>query len=95
MNGINGSNIVGFYTDGYLVSHGFLYNGSTWTTLDMPGAYSTYAFGIDGNHIVGYYDLGELPAGSFLYTIPEPSSLVLFMACLSALMQIRRVKHII
>lgn len=37
----------------------------TWTTLDMPGATETYAYGISGNNIVGeYYNSGRR---SFLY----------------------------
>ena len=27
----------------------------TYTTLDVPGASNTYAYGIDGGNIVGYY----------------------------------------
>jgi hypothetical protein len=46
-------NIVGAYGN-----HGFLYDGTTWTTLDMPGASTTWAFGIDGSNIVGVYRIG-------------------------------------
>ena len=35
--------------------HGFIYNGSTWTNLNVPSAVATYATGIDGTNIVGYY----------------------------------------
>ena len=52
--GIDGSNIVGCYWGADVYWHGFLYNGSSWTTLDMPGAKGTYAYGIDGSKIVGY-----------------------------------------
>ena len=31
----------------------------TYTTLDVPGASSTYAVGIDGSNIVGYYSNGS------------------------------------
>jgi hypothetical protein len=58
--GISGNNTVGLY---YPVAggggfSGFLYNGSTYTTLNDPsGNGGTYAFGISGNNIVGvYYD---------------------------------------
>jgi hypothetical protein len=30
-------------------------HGANWTTLDMPGAVFTYAYGIDGSNIVGTY----------------------------------------
>ena len=53
---IDGNNIVGRYADasGW---HGFLYDGTGYTTLDVPGATHTHAHGIDGSNIVGeYYD---------------------------------------
>jgi hypothetical protein len=54
--GIDGSNIVGSYDDAS-GTHGFLYNGTNWTTFDMPGASETCPSGIDGSKIVGrYYD---------------------------------------
>src|SRR5208337_4579084 len=57
--GISGNNIVGDYYDSSSNEHGFLYNGSTWTTIDDPlasaGVDGTQANGISGNNIVGYY----------------------------------------
>ncbi len=59
--GVSGSNVVGYYRDAAKVAHGFLYDGSTFTTLDDPLASAslkddgTYALGIDGTTIVGYY----------------------------------------
>jgi len=58
INGIDGSNAVGDYGD-YYSRHGFLYDGATLTTIDMPGAASTRINGIDGSNIVGYYDTGR------------------------------------
>ena len=55
--GIDGNNIVGEYDDAGGI-HGFLYNGSTYTTIDIPDAMDTYALGIDGNNIVGDYSRG-------------------------------------
>jgi hypothetical protein len=64
--GIDGSYIVGGYEEASGVGHGFLYNGATWTTLDMPDAYRTWASGIDGSNIVGhYYD--DFGVHGFLY----------------------------
>jgi hypothetical protein len=40
---IDGSNIVGYFHDGSY--HGFSYDGATYTTLDVPGAYGTTAPG--------------------------------------------------
>jgi len=65
--GIDGSNIVGTYGDASGGQHGFLYNGSSWTTLDMPGADATGASGIDGGNIVGDYTDGSGWTYSFLY----------------------------
>ena len=59
--GIDGSNIVGYYTtvnqyQQLTGNHGFIYNGSTFTTIDNPLAGGgTYVTGIDGSNIVGYY----------------------------------------
>jgi hypothetical protein len=50
---IDGDNIVGFYTDTSGVDHGFLYDGTDWTSIDAPGASATYVLGIDGGVIVG------------------------------------------
>ncbi len=54
--GIDGNNIVGAYTDA-TGGHGFLYNGSTFTTLNDPlaGPRATSATGISGGNIVGGY----------------------------------------
>ena len=66
--GIDGKNIVGWYKDasGY---HGFLYNGSTYTTFNVPGATNTNtkAYGISGNNIVGTYQDASLKDHGFLY----------------------------
>lgn len=57
--GIDGSNIVGWYWGwgprGRIEANGFLYDGSTWTTLCVPDASATYVNGIDGTRIVGAY----------------------------------------
>src|ERR1017187_10123244 len=42
---ISGNNIVGYYWNGS-TWQGFLYNGSPYTTLSVPGATNTYAYGI-------------------------------------------------
>jgi len=46
--GINDTGeIVGYYVDSTRVQHGFLLKGKTYTTLDVPGAASTFAVGIN------------------------------------------------
>ena len=65
----DGSNIVGEYDDSSLRAHGFLYNGSTYTTLDDPlatGTLGTFVDGISGGNIVGEYYSSNVPHG-FLY----------------------------
>src|SRR5208283_3838917 len=65
--GISGNNIVGGYTDSSGSSnHGFIYNGTTYTTLNVPSATSTYANGISGNNILGGYSNGGAGLG-FVY----------------------------
>ena len=78
--GISGGNIVGWYVDGSGYNHGFLYNGSTYTTLDDPnGVGSTYAQGIDGKNIVGWYvdtngyTHGFIYNGSTYATLDDPN----------------------
>jgi hypothetical protein len=73
VDGISGTNIVGDYRDGSGNTHGFLYNGRTWTTLDDPfGAKGTLAQGISGANIVGGYYASDGGGHGFLATpIPK------------------------
>ena len=81
--GISGNNTVGLYywnapVNGVNGYSGFLYNGSTYTTLSDPLSISTSAQGIDGNNIVGYYqdssfnNYGFLYNGSTYTTVDDP-----------------------
>ena len=77
---IDGSNIVGFYTnsDG-LGYHGFSYDGTTYTTIEVPGANETYAYGSDGGNIVGWYNdaggvHGFIYDGSTYTTLDVPTA---------------------
>ena len=61
--GTNGSQVVGSYLiPDYnpLVSnasyHGFLLSNGSWSTLNAPGAFNTYAQGISDSNIVGYFN---------------------------------------
>jgi hypothetical protein len=62
--------VVGSYGDP-AGTHGFVYSGDRYTSLDYPGAVSTEAWGINGHgEVVGTYTLGP-PVGrtcSFLYS---------------------------
>jgi hypothetical protein len=80
--GIDGGNIVGYYADSSGNSHGFLYNGATYTTLDDPnGIGSTYAQGISGGNIVGWYVDANYDIHGFLYngatyiTLDDPNGI--------------------
>jgi hypothetical protein len=72
--------IVGRYRDTSGRAHGFTYDGSTYSTLDVPGSRYTSLFGIDGTNIVGaYYDsavrqLGFLFDGNSFKTIAPPDT---------------------
>ena len=76
--GIDGANMVGHYEDSSGI-HGTLYDGSTWTPLDHPGASSTTLNGIDGTNMVGFYSdsggtHGTLYDGSTWTTLDHPSA---------------------
>jgi hypothetical protein len=54
--GVAGATIVGNTSDSAGVAHGFVYNGSSYTTLDVPGATrGTNARGVSGTVVVGQY----------------------------------------
>lgn len=60
--------MVGTYYDSADIGHGFLYSGSTFTTIDPPGSTSTSAWGIsDVGLIVGFYSDASGGHNSFLY----------------------------
>jgi hypothetical protein len=69
--GISGSNVVGRYWPSTMGNHnkGFYYNGTSWTTLEYPGAFNNWATGISGNNIVGSYSLLYDYSHGFLYNI--------------------------
>jgi hypothetical protein len=73
---VSDNNVVGQFYDAGGIEHGFLYNGSGYTTLDYPGSTDTEAFGISGNNVIGAYYSGGTSHG-FLYNVPEPSTLAL------------------
>ena len=94
MDGSNQLYIVGAYTedDPSNRTHGFLYDGTTYTTFDVPGATYTYAYGIDGGNIVGYYDVGS--EHGFLAVIPEPATLSLLAAGMLMACRRRRLRRV-
>jgi hypothetical protein len=75
--GISSSSVVGYYQDSSDKYHGFLYDGSTYTTIDFPSASSTWAYGISGSTIVGefrdssggYHGFVTYPGGSGPYFV--------------------------
>ena len=95
LNGIDGANMVGFYTDGSGNNHGILWDGSTWATLNHPSATNgTYLFGIDGANMVGYYQDSSGTSHGFMVTatspVPEPAAILLALVGLALLPRSRR-----
>jgi hypothetical protein len=75
--GIEGNNIVGFYTDSSGTDHGFLYDnesGEWTTTLDDPsaGPLGTTAIEVFGNNVVGSYTAPSGVIHGFEATVPQP-----------------------
>jgi hypothetical protein len=71
--GISGSTIVGTYTDANLRNHGFVYDGSGFTTLDDPLGASiqpstgTIVHGVSGSRFVGEYTDSNFQQHGFVY----------------------------
>lgn len=81
--GIDGPNVVGTYLrfpDG--TAHGFLYNGSTFTPIELPGATDTNVNGIEGLRVVGSYKDAAGRTHGFVMTVPEPSLITVPLLCL-------------
>lgn len=59
--------VAGFYVDSSDTPHGFLKDGSKYTTLDVPGALATLAYGINNLTVVTglYFDASGSPHGYF------------------------------
>ena len=61
--------------------YGFLYDGSTYTTINPPGSNSSTACAVSGNSVVGWYtdasghEYGFLSAGLGYATIAPPGSI--------------------
>ena len=78
--GISGNTMVGnYFGPGSWPPQGFSYNGTTYTTLNVPSAtQGTFPLGIDGTNIVGYYRSsgafthGYLYNGSTYTTLDDP-----------------------
>jgi probable HAF family extracellular repeat protein len=82
--GFDGNNVWGEYGTNQGDST-FLYNGSTYTTINInvPGAYTTHVTGIQGQTIVGYYGNGKanqesgfIYDGSSFTTLNAPGALL-------------------
>lgn len=66
--GIDGDTIVGTVESQGGAEFSFYYDGTNYTSFDVPNATSTYAYGISGGNIAGtYVDANGLTHG-FLYT---------------------------
>jgi probable HAF family extracellular repeat protein len=74
--GINDADqIVGYYVDSNLITHGFVYNQptGTFTTIDVPNATNTYLYGInDAGEMVGAYVDSTGHTHGFGVNLPPP-----------------------
>jgi hypothetical protein len=77
--GIDGDNIVGYYIStqsGNQGVRGFLYDGTTWTTIHKTGASRTIVNDIEGNNLVGtVYDISG--THGFFYELSNSSWTIL------------------
>jgi probable HAF family extracellular repeat protein len=66
--GINDAGaVVGEYTDSSGIDHGFLWQGGSFTPIDVPGAVDTVAFGVnDAGAVVGRYTHSSGTVHSFI-----------------------------
>lgn len=90
---ISGNNIVGIYRQHSGGEHGFIYDGTDYSTIDFPGTFgATEILGISGTTIVGNFSDGANIHGfsaNFL-AVPEPTSLILFTSSFIAFFWFRR-----
>ena len=77
--------MAGYYQPGPAIQfEGFIYDGSTFTTLNYPGVFSTFIYGISGNTVFGtgvnYGIIDEDIVGygpGLIAQVPEPASATL------------------
>jgi hypothetical protein len=76
---VSGNNVVGYYANSSnsVDFTGFLYNGSTYTTIAPAGSISSYCYGVSGNTVVGgYLDSSSVQHGLLYngttYTVIDP-----------------------
>jgi hypothetical protein len=76
--GISGNKIVGQYLDSSLNFHGYVYDGTSFTTLDDPNIAvgDEWCVGIDGDNIIGIDGLGHsyVYDGSTFKSIAVPNA---------------------
>jgi probable HAF family extracellular repeat protein len=92
----NHGDIVGYYTDGGGVTHGFVDLNGTYYNVDDPNAGSslgegTVVLGIDpALTVVGYYIDGSGVISGFSAEVPEPATIALFGLGVLGAVRLRR-----
>ena len=85
VDGVSGSVEVGYFVDTNAQTHGFIFNGSSFTELDEPASVvtngastnygGTFAAGVQGGEVVGWYVAPDTSVHGFLYTNGSYTSL--------------------
>jgi probable HAF family extracellular repeat protein len=92
--GINDAgDIVGYFTDGSNMTHGFVDIGGNFTTIDATASGPTEVFGINnlGDLVGRYVDAnGEVQGFVASVAVPEPGTLALLGMSLASTMVLRR-----
>lgn len=65
--GIDGETIVGIYEPPITDQEGFIYDGTTFRTLNVPFGFRTTPSGVSGNLVVGWYSDSKNARRSFIY----------------------------
>jgi hypothetical protein len=90
LTGVEGQNIVGNYIALLdASSHGFLFDGSRFLPIDVPGATDTTVNGINGDRVVGSYTSAAGAVHGFVAVVPEPAGALMVLVGAAAVLSRR------